>query len=151
MGIYFNFDFKNGKEVEQPERCYICGKPDVLYAEYYVLDGDTYKLYKNARKIVRGKEIPVGSRIHAICEACLQKYPYEEDLVEEILKKRHEEKKAEIFKEIQKLQSEAESLKQEISLKEKELEVLRSELNEKIEKIRKLQETVENFGDKKVE
>lgn len=56
MGIYFNFDFKNGKEVEQPERCYICGRPDVLYAEYYVLDGDVYKLYKNARKIVRGRK-----------------------------------------------------------------------------------------------
>lgn len=140
MGIYFNFDFKNGKEVEQPERCYICGRPDVLYAEYYVLDGDVYRLYKNARKIVRGKEIPVGSRVHAICEACLEKYPLEEDLVEEILKKRHEEKKAQIYREIQNLSKEAENKKQEIALKEKELEVLKSELEEiqnKIDNLRK--------------
>lgn len=130
MGIYFDYDFKNGKEVEQPERCYLCGKPDVLYAEYYILDGDIYKLYKNSRKIVRGKEIPVGSRIHPICEACLQKAGTEEDLVEAILQKRMEEKKLELKKQLDEVMQKIEDKKQEIALKEKELAVLRSELEE---------------------
>lgn len=130
MGVYFEYDFKNGKEVEQPERCFLCGKPDVLYAEYYILDGDVYKLYKNARKIVRGKEIPVGSRVHAICDACYSKAPSEEELVEEILKKRLEERKLELRKHLDELFKKIEDKKQEIALKEKELEVLRSELSE---------------------
>jgi flagellar motility protein MotE (MotC chaperone) len=142
MGIYFNFDFKNGKEVEQPERCYLCGKPDVLYAEYYVLDGEVYKLYKNARKIVRGKEIPVGSRVHPVCEACLSLYPTEEDLVEEIIKRRMEERKKEIQVEIEKLEGKIESKKQEIALKEKELEVLKSELEDLFKQLENLKKVL---------
>jgi len=142
MGIYFNFDFKNGKEVEQPERCYLCGKPDVLYAEYYVLEGDTYKLYKNARKIVRGKEIPVGSRVHPVCETCLSLYATEEDLVEAIIKRRMEEKKREIQAEIEKLKAKIEDKKQEISLKEKELELLKSELEELQQQLKTLEQLI---------
>ncbi len=139
MGIYFDYDFKNGKEVEQQEKCYLCAKPDVLYAEYYILDGDVYRLYKNSRKIVKGKEVPVGSRVHAICDSCLAKYPAEEDLVSAILSKRQEEKKELIKKELDEIFKQIEEKKQEIVLKEKELEVLRAEMTELQKKASDLQ------------
>lgn len=130
MGIYFDYDFKNGKEVERKEKCYLCENENILYAEYYILEGDVYKLYKDSRKIVRGHEVPVGSRVHAICDDCYASVPSEEELVEKILAKRLEEKKSEIKKQLKELLSKIESKKQEIELKEKELAVLRDEVKE---------------------
>lgn len=130
MGVYFDYDFKNGKEVERKEKCYLCENENILYAEYYILEGDVYKLYKNSRKIVHGHEVPVGSRVHTVCESCYQSVPTEEELVEKILAKRLEEKKSEIKKQLKEILSKIDSKKQEIELKEKELNVLRDELKE---------------------
>lgn len=130
MGVYFEYDFKNGKEVEKTENCYLCKKGSVLFAEYYILDGNTYKLYKESRKIVKGKEIPVGSRLHLVCEACFQESHNEESLVEKILTERLNERKEQYENELNELKALMEKKTQEISLKEKELEVLRQELSE---------------------
>lgn len=140
MGVYFDYDFKNGKEVERSEKCFTCSKENILYAEYYILEGDVYKLYKDSKKIVRGKEIPVGSRIHTICDECIDKYSTEEEIVEKILKKRQEERVLQLKDELKTLQNQIEDKKQEIHIKEKELDVLNQELNELKEKSESLKE-----------
>lgn len=143
MGIYFDYDFKNGKEVEKREKCYLCEKENILYAEYYILEGDVYKLYKDSRKIVKGKEIPVGSRVHAICDECLRKWSTEEELVERILEKRLEERKAQYRRESEKYQRMIEQKKQEIALKQKELQILEQELRDLEKKLEALQSMIE--------
>ncbi len=143
MGIYFEYDFKNGKEIEKREKCYLCEKENILYAEYYILEGDVYKLYKDSRIIVKGKEIPVGSRTHAICDECLQKWPTEEELVEKILARRLEERKVQYKQEFEKYQKMIDQKKQEISLKQKELQILEQELKDLEKKAASLKSMME--------
>jgi len=130
MGVYFEYDFKNGKEVEKRESCYICGKDTVLYAEYYVEDGGVYKLYKDARKIIKGREVPVGSKVHAICDPCVKQYSTEEELVERILDRRLQEKKETYRKELEQISAQIEKKNQERAIKMKELELIEADIAE---------------------
>lgn len=140
MGVYFEYDFKNGKEVEKAEKCYLCGADNVIYAEYYILEGDTYKLYKDARKIIKGKEVQVGSQVHTVGPECLEKYPEEEELISSILQKRLDEKKVEKRKEIEEIENQIKAKEDEIRAKEEELKKLQAELDElkkNVEEIKK--------------
>ena len=143
MGVYFEYDFKNGKEVEKVEQCYLCGNDSVVYAEYYILEGDTYKLYKDARKIIKGKEIQVGSLVHAIGPECLEKYPEEEDLISAILEKRLELKKAEKKKALEEMKQKIKAKEEEIKAKEKEIAELKKELQEMQKEAEKLKKEIE--------
>lgn len=141
MGVYFDYDFKNGKEVEKKEACYICGKDSVLYAEYYLEDGGVYKIYKDSRKIVQGREVPVGSKVHPVCDACLKQYRTEEELVERILDRRLQERKETYRKELEQIIAQIDAKRQEYALKEKELQVIQAdiaELEQKASAIRNL-------------
>lgn len=140
MGVYFEYDFKNGKEVEKAEKCFLCDTDSVVYAEYYILEGDTYKLYKDARKIIKGKEVQVGSLVHPVGPECLDKYPEEETLISAILERRVEAKKSERKKEIEELEAQLKDKEIEIKAKEEEVRKLKGELDEikaKIDAIKK--------------
>ena len=130
MGVYFEYDFKNGKEVEKTEKCYICGKDNVVYAEYYILEGDVYKLYKDARKIIKGKELQVGSHFHPLCSTCENKYPSEEELISTILNKRLDEKKDVRKKELTVIEGQVKEKQDQVKAKENEVANLKKELDE---------------------
>ncbi len=130
MGVYFEYDFKNGKEVEKAEKCYLCDKEDVVYAEYYILEGDVYKLYKDARKIIKGREVQVGSINHSLCPSCIEAYPLEEDLISAILKKRVVEKKEDKKKEVENLQKKIEEKQAELKAKQEEVAAVQKEIDE---------------------
>lgn len=129
MGVYFDYNFRNGKEVEKAEKCFLCDKEDVVYAEYYVLEGDVYKLYKDARKIIKGKEIHVGSMFHTVCPECDQKHPSEEEVLSLILEKRVEAKKNERRHELEMLEQQIESKKEAIAGIQKEIDELVAQVN----------------------
>lgn len=90
MGIYFDYDFDNGKEVENYLSCFLCKRKNVLVVEYHVKNGPIYTLYDNARKVFSGREIHVGSSRYLICEECYTSRPSEEDLVAKIIEARRE-------------------------------------------------------------
>ncbi len=143
MGVYFEYDFKNGKEVEKAEKCFLCDADSVVYAEYYILEGDTYKLYKDARKIIKGKEVQVGSMVHSVGPECLEKYPEEEALISSILERRLEIKKNERKKEIDELDAQVKAKEEEIKAKEEEVKKLKAELEEIKSKIDAIKKEVE--------
>ncbi len=144
MGVYFEYDFKNGKEVEKAEKCFLCDADSVVYAEYYILEGDTYKLYKDARKIIKGKEVQVGSQVHAVGPECLEKYPEEETLISAILERRVEAKKSEKKKEIEELEAQMKAKEEEIKAKEEEIKKMKAELDEIKAKIDAIKKEVES-------
>jgi chromosome segregation ATPase len=146
MGVYFEYDFKNGKEVEKVEQCYLCENDTVVYAEYYILEGDTYKLYKDARKIIKGKEIQVGSQVHAIGPECLEKYPEEEDLISAILQKRVDLKKEEKKKALQEVEERIKAKEEEIKAKEKEIAEIKKEIEEIKKEADKIRKEIEGKG-----
>jgi DNA repair exonuclease SbcCD ATPase subunit len=129
MGVYFDYNFRNGKEVEKAEKCYLCDKEDVVYAEYYVLEGDVYKLYKDARKIIKGKEINVGSMVHTVCPECDQKHPNEEEILSLILERRVESKKSERKEELEMIQKQVESKQEALAAIQKEIDELNAQAN----------------------
>lgn len=129
MGVYFDYNFRNGKEVEKAEKCYICDKEDVVYAEYYVLEGDVYKLYKDARKIIKGKEVHFGSQLHTVCPECEQKHLNEEELLSLILEKRVEAKKDERRNELVAIEKQIEEKQQAIAAIQKEIDELTLQAN----------------------
>ncbi|MCK4778283.1 MAG: hypothetical protein KAS39_07860 [Actinomycetia bacterium] len=114
MGIYFDYDFAEGKEVERWMDCYLCNQKKVLFVEYHIKNGPIYSLYNDARKLFSGKELKVGSAEHLICDDCLKQYKNEESIVSEILSHRTEDKKQEKESAIIKLESEVEETKRQI-------------------------------------
>lgn len=88
MGIYFNYDFENGKEVENWLQCYLCRQKKVLIVEYHIKNGPIYSLYQNARKLYSGHEIKIGSSRYLVCDDCYNIFSSEEEVISEILKKR---------------------------------------------------------------
>jgi predicted RNase H-like nuclease (RuvC/YqgF family) len=143
MGVYFEYDFKNGKEVEKVESCYLCENDSVVYAEYYILEGDTYKLYKDARKIIKGKEVQVGSQIHAIGPECLEKYPEEEELISAILQKRVDLKREEKRKVLEEIEEKIRAKEEEIKAKEEEISALKIEIEEIKKEAERLRKEIE--------
>jgi hypothetical protein len=114
MGIYFDFDFEEGKEVERWVPCFLCNQRKVLFVEYHIKSGPIYTLYDDARKLWSGKEITVGSGSYLVCEDCFSGYRSEEEVVAEILRRRKEEKTSEKISEIKHLEAEIEEAKKEI-------------------------------------
>lgn len=90
MGIYFDYDFDNGKEVENYLPCYLCRQKKVLVVEYHVKNGPIYMLYNDARKVFSGREIHLGSSRYLVCEDCYRERGSEEDVIAEILEQRRE-------------------------------------------------------------
>lgn len=86
MGIYFNYDFENGKEVENWLQCYLCRQKKVLIVEYHIKNGPIYSLYENARKLYSGHEVKLGSSRYLVCNDCYDNHGSEESVISEILK-----------------------------------------------------------------
>ncbi len=114
MGIYFDFDFEEGKEVERWTPCFLCNQKKVLFVEYHVKNGPVYTLYDNARKLWSGKELKVGSGNFFVCEDCLNEWGSEEEIVAEIMNRRKKEKDSLRETEIQQLEAQIEEARKEI-------------------------------------
>lgn len=115
MGIYFDLDLENGKEVEKHHPCYLCDEKRVLFVEYQVPSGaGGYVLYDDARKLFSGKEIAAGTAVHLVCEDCLTHYGSEENVIAEILSRRTETKKSEKEGELKYLQEDIEETQRHI-------------------------------------
>lgn len=113
MGIYFDYDFEDGKEVEKWSDCYLCNQKKVLFVEYHVKTGLVYSLYDNARKLQSGYQVKVGSAEYLVCEDCYSTYGSEEGLVAEIIRRRKEEKVSETTTQVQTIEKEIEETKKE--------------------------------------
>lgn len=90
MGIYFDYDFEDGKEVENWISCFLCGEKKVLVVEYHVKKGPIYTLYDNARKLYSGHEINIASSKYLVCEDCYRTYGGEDQVISAVLKKKKE-------------------------------------------------------------
>lgn len=90
MGIYFDYDFEDGKEVENWISCFLCGEKKVLLVEYHVRKGPIYTLYKDARKLYSGHEISIASSRYLVCEDCYRSLGGEDEVISAILKKKKE-------------------------------------------------------------
>lgn len=88
MGIYFDYDFEDGKEVENWISCFLCGEKKVLLVEYHVRKGPIYTLYKDARKLYSGHEINIASSKYLVCDDCYRAYGGEDQVISAILKKK---------------------------------------------------------------
>lgn len=89
MGIYFNYDYEDGKEVENWVPCYLCGKKKVLFVEYHIKKGPIYTLLNDeARKLWSGREIKIVNDAYLICEDCYKEKGSEDLMISEILKKK---------------------------------------------------------------
>ncbi|MCX7831763.1 MAG: hypothetical protein N2440_02555 [Actinobacteria bacterium] len=119
MGIYFNYDYEEGKEVENWVPCYLCGEKKVLYVEYHIKKGPIYTLLNDeARKLWSGREIKIVSDTYLICDDCYQQRPSEDLIISEILKKKRlssQPQKAEIDT-IKVIENEIEDVKGKITV-----------------------------------
>ncbi len=113
MGIYFDYDFEDGKEVERWLPCFLCEQKKVLFVEYHIKTGLVYSLYDNARKLQSGHQVKVGSAEHLICDDCYNTYGSEEAVIAEILRRRKEEKTEEKTSQIATIEKEIEETKKE--------------------------------------
>lgn len=113
MGIYFEYDFKDGKEVEKWLPCYLCKQKKLLFVEYHIKTGLVYSLYDNARKLQSGHQVKVGSAEYLVCEDCYNTYGSEESLVSEIIARRREEREIENTTQVKVIEKEIEETKKE--------------------------------------
>lgn len=114
MGIYFDYNYEDGKEVENWVRCYLCGEKKVLFVEYHVKKGPIYTLLNDeARKLWSGHEIKIISDRFLICDDCYNKYESEDEIISAIIKKKKEqpETPTEPFSKIKFIESEIEETK----------------------------------------
>ncbi len=114
MGIYFDYDFEDGKEVEYWLTCYLCHQKKVLFVEYQVKSGPIYTLYNNARRLESGKELKVGTLSHLVCLDCYNAFGSEEGVVAEILRRRKEEKHSEKIAHLKQIETEINETRKQI-------------------------------------
>lgn len=89
MGIYFNYDFEDGKEVENWVPCYLCSQKKVLFVEYHIKKGPIYTLLNDeARKLWSGKEVKIVNDTYLVCEDCYKSYSTEDEVISAILQKK---------------------------------------------------------------
>jgi len=92
VGIYFDYNYEDGKEVEIWLPCYLCSQKKVLMVEYQIKKGPIYVLLNDeARKLWSGREVKVASETYLICEDCYKSFASEDELITAILKKRKEQ------------------------------------------------------------
>lgn len=92
MGIYFEYSYEDGKEVEIWLPCFLCNQKKVLMVEYQIKRGPIYVLLNDdARKLWSGREVKVASETYLICEDCYQSFSSEDELIAAILKKKKEQ------------------------------------------------------------
>lgn len=125
MGIYFDYDLENGKEVENWTTCFLCDEKKVLFVEYHVKKGPVYTLYDNARKLYSGREVKLASSKYHICDDCFSRYPSEEEVISAILKRRKEKN----------IVTNSEEDYDPLKILEEEIEEEKRELAKRVEKI----------------
>jgi uncharacterized protein YbaR (Trm112 family) len=124
MGIYFDYNYEDGKEVEIWLPCFTCGEKKVLMVEYQIKKGPIYVLLNDeARKLWSGREIKVASESYLVCEDCYKSFPSEDELIARILKKKKEQ--------ISLKQAEIDTLK----VIEQEIEETKAKINELLDKL----------------
>jgi DNA-directed RNA polymerase subunit M/transcription elongation factor TFIIS len=117
MGIYFDYDYEDGKEVENWVPCFLCGEKKVLFVEYHIRKGPIYTLLNdNARKLWSGHEIKIISDNFLVCEDCYREYPSEDEIISAIIRKRRETPDAQSapIDKIKVIESEIEETKEKI-------------------------------------
>lgn len=127
MGIYFDYDYEDGKEVENWVPCFLCGEKKVLYVEYHIKKGPIYTLLNDsARKLWSGHEINIISDRYLVCEDCYSARGSEEKVIEDIIALKRSKSVS--------TASDLDPLK----LIENEIEETKNRINELIEKLEEL-------------
>lgn len=89
MGIYFDYDYEDGKEVENRVPCFLCSERKVLFVEYHIKKGPIYTLLSDdARKLWSGREVRIVNDTYLVCEDCFHSYASEDELISAILRKK---------------------------------------------------------------
>lgn len=117
MGIYFNYDYEDGKEVENWVPCFLCGAKKVLFVEYHIKKGPIYTLLSDeARKLWSGKEIKIINDTYLVCEDCYKEYETEDAIISEIIKKKRtaQDSRASDLDTIKLIENEIEETKEKI-------------------------------------